>query len=84
MKVPEGRGGIALTHSQPQHYMEVSGQHHAVATLYPRGKDPPIPTGQEAGWASELVWTQRLEEKSSVSVRDRTPVVQSVVQHYTD
>jgi hypothetical protein len=23
-----------------------------------------IPTGQEAGWASEPVWTQRLEEKS--------------------
>jgi hypothetical protein len=40
---------------------------------------PPGPTGQEAGWAPEPVWTQRLEEKSSV--RDRTPVVQSVVRH---
>jgi hypothetical protein len=35
-------------------------------------------------WASELVWTQRLEEKLFASARDRTPVVQSVVCHYTD
>jgi hypothetical protein len=25
------------------------------------GKGPLVPFGQEAGWASELVWTQRLE-----------------------
>jgi hypothetical protein len=45
---------------------------------------PPVSIGQEAGWAPEPVWTQRLEEKSSASVGDRTPVVQSVVSHYTD
>jgi hypothetical protein len=28
------------------------------------GKEPPVPIGQEAGWFPELVWTQRLEEKS--------------------
>jgi hypothetical protein len=28
------------------------------------GKGPPVPIGQEAGWAPEPVWTQRLEEKS--------------------
>jgi hypothetical protein len=28
------------------------------------GKGPPVPIVQEAGWASEPVWTQRLEEKS--------------------
>jgi hypothetical protein len=28
----------------------------------PPGKGPPVPTGQEAGWASEPVWTQRLEQ----------------------
>jgi hypothetical protein len=50
----------------------------------PPGKGPPVPIGQEAGWASEPVWMQRLEEKSSASVGDRTPVVQSVVNHYTD
>jgi hypothetical protein len=47
----------------------------------PPGKGPIV---QEAGWASKQVWTQRLEEKSSASVGDRTPVVQSVVRHYTD
>jgi hypothetical protein len=29
-------------------------------------------------------WAQRVEEKYSASVRDRTPAVQSVVRHYTD
>jgi len=27
-------------------------------------KGPPVPIGQEAGWAPEPVWTQRIEEKS--------------------
>jgi hypothetical protein len=35
---------------------------------------------QEAGWAPETVWTQRLEEKSSASVGDRTPVADCVVR----
>jgi hypothetical protein len=39
---------------------------HAQAALYPQGKDPPIPTGQEAGWVPQPVWIQRLEEKSSL------------------
>jgi hypothetical protein len=64
--------------------MGVSGQHHAPAALYPPEKVPPVPIGQEAGWAPEPVWTQRLEEKSSASVGDRTPVAQSVVRHCTD
>jgi hypothetical protein len=62
--------------------MGVSGQHHAPAALYPK-KGLPVPIEQEALWAPETVWTQRLEEKSSVSVGDRTPVIQSVVGHYT-
>jgi hypothetical protein len=45
---------------------------------------PPVPIGYESRWASELVWTQRLEEKSLVLVWDRTPSFQSVVRHYTD
>jgi hypothetical protein len=40
----------------------VSGQRHA--PLYPRGKDPPVHTAQEAGWAPEPIWTEMLEEKS--------------------
>jgi hypothetical protein len=50
----------------------------------PPGKEPPVPTVQEAGWAPEPVWTQRLEERSSTSGRDQTPAVQSVVRHCTD
>jgi hypothetical protein len=63
--------------------MGMSGQHHAQAALYPRGKDPPVPIVQEAGWAPEPVWTQRLEEKSSASVGDWIPIAQPVVRHYT-
>jgi hypothetical protein len=48
----------------------------------PLGKGPPVPTVQETGWAPELVWMQRLEENSSVSVGDQTPVIQSIVRHY--
>jgi hypothetical protein len=50
----------------------------------PPGKGPAVPIEQEAGWAPEPVWTQGLEEKSSASVGDRTPVIQSVVRHHTD
>jgi hypothetical protein len=63
--------------------MGVSGRRHAPAALYPRGKNPPVPIVQEAGLAPEPVWTQRLEEKSFAPAGDRTPVVQSVVRHYT-
>jgi hypothetical protein len=28
----------------------------------PPGKGPPVPIGQEAAWAPEPVWTQRLEK----------------------
>jgi hypothetical protein len=50
----------------------------------PPGKEPPVPTVQEAGWAPEPVWTQRLEGKPSVSVGDRTSAVQSVGKQYTE
>jgi hypothetical protein len=42
--------------------MRVSGR-HALATIYPPGKGPPVPIGQEAGWASEPVWTQEVRGK---------------------
>jgi hypothetical protein len=61
--------------------MGVSGQRHALAVLY-RGKGILVPIGQEAGWASELLWIQRLEEKSFASAGYRTRVVQSVVTLY--
>jgi hypothetical protein len=66
--------------------MGVSGQHHAPAALLPPGKGPPVPIGQESGWAPEPVWTQRLQEKFFAprweSKPDR-PVIQPVVRHYT-
>jgi hypothetical protein len=49
MDAPGVRGGIALTHSQPRHKMGVSGQHHAPAALYPRGKDPRYPLDRMLG-----------------------------------
>jgi hypothetical protein len=55
----------------------VSGQRHAPAALYTRDRTP-APIGWEAGCASELVWTQRLDDKSFSSTGDRTPVAQSV------
>jgi hypothetical protein len=46
------------------------------STLAP-GKEPPVPIVQGAGWASELVCLQGLEEKSSASVGDRTTLARS-------
>jgi hypothetical protein len=61
--------------------MGVSGQRHAP------GKGPPVSIVQEAGWAPEPVWTQRLQEKSFFLCRgskpDR-PVVQPLARHYSD
>jgi hypothetical protein len=55
----------------------VSGQRHAPAALYSRGKGPQVPTEQKAGWASDPVWTQRLEENPLASAGDRTSIVLS-------
>jgi hypothetical protein len=41
------------------------------------GKGPPVPIVQEAGWASEPVWTQRLEEKSFAPAGYRTSIARS-------
>jgi hypothetical protein len=64
--------------------MRVSGQRHSPAALYPQERTPG--THWTGGWVGhpEPVWMQRLEEKSSASVGDRNPDVQSVVSHYTD
>jgi hypothetical protein len=51
------------------------------------GNIPPVPIVQKASWAPELVWTQRLGEKSFRlcwgSNLDRS-IVQPVARHYTD
>jgi hypothetical protein len=41
------------------------------------GEGPPVPIVQEAGWAPEPVWTQRLEEKSFAPAGVRTPIAWS-------
>jgi hypothetical protein len=57
--------------------MGVSGQRHAPAALLPPGKGPPVPIVQEAGWAPEPVWKQRIEENSFAPAGDRTPIARS-------
>jgi hypothetical protein len=44
--------------------------------LHP-GKGPLVPIVQEAGWAPEPVWTQRLEEISLAPAGYRTPIARS-------
>jgi hypothetical protein len=63
--------------------MEVSGQRHA-RPLFTPGKAPG--THSIGGWVGLRAGldTESLEGKSFASARDRTPVVQSVVRHYTD
>lgn len=39
----------------------VSGQRNVPATVYSRERTPPKHIGYKAGWASQLVLTQRLE-----------------------
>jgi hypothetical protein len=43
----------------------------------PVGKGLPVPIAQEAGWAPEPVWTQRLEEKSFAPAGDWTSISRS-------
>jgi hypothetical protein len=47
------------------------------------GKGPTVPIVQEAGWTSELVWTQRLQEKSLV-LPGIEPWMSSLQSDYTD
>jgi hypothetical protein len=53
----------------------------------PPEKGPPVPIVQEAGWAPEPVWTQRLQVKSfglCPQLNPDRPVVQPIARHYTD
>jgi hypothetical protein len=60
------------------------GQLHAPATL-PPGKEPPVPTVQEAGRAPVPVWSLWRTEKSLAPVRNRSPTVQAIIgRWYTD
>jgi hypothetical protein len=63
--------------------MEVSGQLHAPAALFP-GRTP-VSIAKEAGWAPQPVWTFRRREISLVLVRNPTPGSSGLQSsHYTD
>jgi uncharacterized membrane protein len=81
----QGRRGLLLIHDLESRWGEWSASHPGRAL--PPGKGPPVPIVQEAGWATEPFWTQRLEEKSFRLCRKSnldSPVVQPVARHYTD
>jgi hypothetical protein len=81
MQATGERRATAPTHLWPRHWGNWSAS-RPVSSL--RRKRTPVPIVQEAGCASELVWTQRLEEKSFATAGNPTPVVQCIVTHYTD
>jgi hypothetical protein len=63
--------------------MEVSSQLHALAALPPE-KEPPVPIGQDVGWALEpgrMLWRRG---RSLTPAEDRIPAVHSIVSRYTD
>jgi hypothetical protein len=72
MEALGGRGGIAPTHSRPR---ALDGGEWSASL--PGSALTPVPIVQEAGWTSEPVWTQRLEEKSFAPAGDRTPIARS-------
>jgi hypothetical protein len=82
---PARRGDIALLiHGLGTGWGEWSAS--LPAALNPEERIP-VHIRQEAGWAPEPVWTQRLEEKSFRLCRESNldrPVVQFVVRHFTD
>jgi hypothetical protein len=64
--------------------MGVSGQHHVPAMLYLQGKEPG--THWTGGWVGLRVCLDIGYSKDPffASAVDRTPVIQSVVKHYTN
>jgi hypothetical protein len=63
-----------LVERRPQHYRGVSGLCEALTALYTPRERTPVPTGQEARWASEPVWTQA-REKIVAPTGDQTLVI---------
>jgi hypothetical protein len=57
--------------------MEVSGQLQTLAASF-LGKFHLVPSGLEAGWATELVWMLWNREKISSLCQDQTLAIQSI------
>jgi len=55
-----------------------------VGHFTPPGTKPPLPIGQEAGWAPESVWTQWQREKSpsATPAGNQALVIQSIAQEH--
>jgi hypothetical protein len=65
--------------------MGVSGQPHATAALHPNPGERTPGTHCTGGWVGLRAGLEaEARGKSSASVKDRTPVIQSVVRHSTD
>jgi hypothetical protein len=73
MQATKGRGAIAPTHFDLGTIWDEWSASCTDRALTP-GKGSPVPIVQEAGWASEPVWTQRLEEKFVPSAGDLTRI----------
>jgi hypothetical protein len=81
-EAPKEKRAIAPTHIDGREW----SASRLVRALVP-GEEPSVPTMQEAVWAPEPVWTQRLEEKSFRLCRGSNinrPVVQPVARHCTE
>jgi hypothetical protein len=73
------------TFSWPRHYLEVSGQLHAPAALFPENI-PSYPLDRRARWISEPVWTTWRRENSWPywDSNSNPSLVQLVASRYTD
>jgi hypothetical protein len=63
--------------------MQVGDQFHVPVAL-PLGKVTPVHTDQEAGWASEPVWTLLWSEESVGPAGNCNPAVHPAARRYTD
>jgi len=70
-------------YSHPQHYMEVSGQHHTLATLLLGGKAHSIHC--IGIWVGPIAGLDVVvKRKIPAPIRNQSPVIQPIAHHFTD